>query len=157
MERLAGGRAGIQERRFGSGRLAVAVATLAVAVAGFGAEARACSCLPPDLARSYEESTDVVRVQIVSESSVGDKVRYTAHVVTRYKGELEPSAEVQIETRYSSAACGLGPQLRGDYLVTSRRNESGMLFATACGFSVRFSSLTQEELAFLEDRASPHR
>jgi hypothetical protein len=139
-------------------RSAGLAAILATGLLGAGVvpaeSADACTCLPPDLVRSYNDSESVLRVRVVRERVRGDRVLYRARVVTTYKGCIRPGQRVRLVSSASPESCGLRLEVGRDFLVTAdrvrrlRRN----LAIDACGFNVPFERLSREQLRFLDTR-----
>ncbi len=131
--------------------IAFALPLLALAAAR---PAEACSCLPPDLARSYNQSTDVLRARVLREFEFPGWRFYLARVRTIYKGCLEPGQWVFLTTSASSAACGIRLEPGGDWLLTARASRPGsrVLAVDLCGFNLPFEALTPTQIEFLDTR-----
>ncbi|UCE85874.1 MAG: hypothetical protein JSU66_16355 [Deltaproteobacteria bacterium] len=135
-------------------RLAAALlgALLLQSLAASGADA--CSCLPTDLVRSYNQSDAVLRVRVVRERVRDDRVVYLARVVTDYKGCLAPGRRLRLVTASDSARCGIRLEPGREYLVTADRlgRHPRILSIGRCGFNVPFEALTPEQQEFLDTR-----
>jgi hypothetical protein len=123
----------------------------------FDARARACSCLPPDMGRSYENADHVVHVRVETLLQQSSTVRrYLARLVEDdVKGCLSAGRRVVIETAANSAACGVS-LARGEHLLhgTRARSAFGLLTLRVglCDANAPWASLAPEHLAFLQSR-----
>ncbi|MEE3329137.1 MAG: hypothetical protein VX252_17515 [Myxococcota bacterium] len=127
-------------------------------------EADACSCLPPDLARSYHANDEVVEVKVLRHRSRGgprgkrhrrgarDWV-YSARVKEVYKGCRRSGSIVKIVTPRSGAQCGVTWLKPGKtYLLSGESVSRGRLRIAACDYNVEVSGLSDEDRAFLDTR-----
>ncbi len=114
--------------------------------------ADACSCLPPDLVRSYNQSDGVLRVKVLRERLRGEQVQYRARILTTYKGCLRPGHLVRLVTPASSALCGVRLEPGREYLVTGNDLPRRTLAVQSCGFNVPFETLSREQRHFLDTR-----
>lgn len=124
---------------------------------GFEARASACTCLPPDMGRSYESADHVVhaRVELLLSQSANVR-RYLARLVEDdFKGCLSAGQRVVIETAASSAACGV-TLARGEHLLHGARVRSAFGLVTLrvglCDANSPWAALPPEHLAFLQSR-----
>ncbi|HET9955868.1 MAG TPA: hypothetical protein VFQ61_15265 [Polyangiaceae bacterium] len=120
--------------------------------------ARACSCLVPDKARSYDNADHVVHV-IIQRSFINTSSTrsYIARLVDDdYKGCLNRSQRVIIETPASSAACGMSLTVGKEYLLHGQKKGSLLgtprLSVILCDANTEWSSLTPDHSAFLNTR-----
>ena len=138
----------------------IAVALMAAAQVATPAVADACSCLPPDIARSYNYATDVVKVTVLRtlRRAPPNRVRYLARVHEAFKGCLQHRDRVILETASSSAACGMHLERRGTYLINGTRppviaaSARPVLSIHSCDYNRRFGDLTDADLEFLYSR-----
>jgi hypothetical protein len=121
------------------------------------ARAAACSCLPPDFNRSYDNADHVVHVRVQALlGQNGRTLSYRAVLVEDdYKGCLNAGTRVIIETASDSAACGMN--LRpGEYLLHGRRasDRAGppRLSVGLCDTNVRWRDLSDDHRAYLDSR-----
>ncbi|MDJ0864833.1 MAG: hypothetical protein QNK03_01910 [Myxococcota bacterium] len=135
-------------------RLLLASAALAGLLVLGAASADACSCLPPNLPRSYNASTDVLRAQILLSVDLGANRFHIARVQRAYKGCYQRGQLVFLGTPQSSAACGVRFARGQTVLVTGihARNMPRILFIHSCDANVRWESLAPEDVEFLESR-----
>lgn len=138
--------------------LIIVTATIAALVTLPNA-AHACSCLPPDIARSYTQATDVVKVRVervVARAKYRANVLYRASVLESFKGCLEPGDTVILKTSSSSAACGIVLSSRRDYLINGVRMSSvrpqQILSINSCDYNQPFNQLTDADQEFLYSR-----
>ena len=119
-------------------------------------EAAACSCLPPDLVFTYNNSTDVLAVKILRKRQRGDQVVYKARTRRTYKGCVEAREKVILTTAVSSAACGVDLEVGSTYLVTgdgtTRRNGRRVVPISLCGHNRLLGDLTDADHGFLDTR-----
>ena len=94
--------------------------------------AYACSCLPPDLERSYQSADQVVHVRVRAVAS-----RTTSYVVydavlleDAFKGCLDTGARIYIRTARSSATCGITLSVGQEYLIHGHDVPSASLIPT---------------------------
>ncbi len=116
--------------------------------------ADACTCLPPDLVRSYNRSDAVLRVLVRRVRLRDDRVVYRARVITAYKGCIRPGRGVRLMTPAASETCGVELEVGREYLVTGSqlRRHPRILGISSCGFNVPFERLSREDLHFLDTR-----
>jgi hypothetical protein len=116
--------------------------------------ADACSCLPPDLVRSYNQSDAVLHVRVIRERVRDERVVYRARVVTAYKGCIKPRRRVALVTAADSARCGIKLEPGREYIVTAQQlgRHRRILSIDLCGFNVPFETLTREQHEFLDTR-----
>lgn len=116
----------------------------------------ACRCLPPDLAASYNNSTDVVQARVLRVVTTNITRTYTVRVNKIFKGCLKPGQMVQVATSTSSASCGATLRRGGNYLLTATRRQPGsklpVLDINSCGFNVKFSTLSDAQRQWLSSR-----
>lgn len=136
--------------------LSVTAAAVLVTLPGV---ADACSCLPPDIARSYNDATDVVEARIVRvvRRAPDMRVRYVARVHDTFKGCTRAGQMVILETASSSAACGVHLERGATYLLNGTRAPTHMshrlvLSINSCDYNRVFSDLTDSDLKFLYSR-----
>jgi hypothetical protein len=118
--------------------------------------AQACSCVQPDLIRSYREVTDVIRGRTVGSWVVGSNTYYAMRVKKVFKGCTTVDRIVYLTTPTSSATCGQELKVGKVYLITGDETPSSYtrpVFAfNICGFNKRPKHLTTDERAFLRGR-----
>lgn len=130
-------------------------------------EAQACSCLPPDIAQSYNSSDEVIEARIATKfrsrgrrnrrmharmHSRGERIYY-ARVQATYKGCRKPGSLVRISTAKSGAQCGVtGLEPGKTYLLHGDSISRGRLRIGACDYNTEVSNLTQEDRDFLDTR-----
>src|SRR5512145_386167 len=121
-------------------------------------EAHACSCVPPDKARSYDGSDHVVhaRIQGTFLSSATTRYYVARLVEDDFKGCLNTGRYVLIETPASSAACGVTLQTGQEYLLHGANAGTLLgiprLRVILCDANAVWSELNAEHLAFLNSR-----
>jgi Tissue inhibitor of metalloproteinase len=111
--------------------------------------AAACLCTPTDVNRSFDGSTDVVRVRIRRAVAGPDEVRYRARVMKSFKGETRKGRRVTLVTPADGALCGVTLE-RGDYVVTATKVGRRLFAIDLCGFNRAVKDLTDEERGFLK-------
>ena len=120
------------------------------------AQADACSCMPPSLANSFQDSDHVVRVRVQKKKTLNlalfSKTVYIARVVKSWKGCTQKKQLVRLATPSSSAACGVTLQVGGQYLVTGDSGGKKVINIHACGYNTPWKSLTAEDHAYLGSR-----
>ena len=125
-------------------------------VAATPTDAEACKCVPPDLAQSYGQATDVVRARVVTSIEIGTKRYYRARVLASYKGCYHRGQWIRVRTASSSAACGASLETGTTYLLTgatsSKTKSGGYLDIHSCAFNVPWTSLGKAQLAWLKGR-----
>jgi hypothetical protein len=118
-------------------------------------DAKACSCLPPTVESSYNQSSDVVSAEILRQFVLGNTRYYVARVLRTFKGCQSPGNTLLLSTPTSSATCGA--------LLNARRHlinadTAGSVFGlpalsiNSCGYNLALSALTQHDREFLEGR-----
>lgn len=119
--------------------------------------AQACSCLPPDLGRSYGYADHVLHVRVQGAVAQSPSTRLFTAVLLEddYKGCLKARQRVLIETPASSAACGMNLS-RGEYLLHAKKVGSSMglprLAVGSCDYNVRWRALSADDRAYLDTR-----
>lgn len=138
--------------------LGLAAAGLALSlVAATPSTAEACTCLPPDIARSYNNADDVVRAKVGGKLGFAPagKVWYWARVQDTFKGCLQPGKFILIESNNSSAACGISLS-KGSYLLNGQDagNFWGLpiIGANSCDYNQQWKQLSKEDLGYLYSR-----
>lgn len=120
--------------------------------------AAACSCLPPDKGRSYDNADNVVHVRIQAALGATSTTRsFSARLVEDdFKGCLAAGARVIVETAANSAACGMSLSVGKQYLLHGKRVGTSLgtprLRVVLCDANVAWSALTPEHRAFLDTR-----
>jgi hypothetical protein len=120
--------------------------------------ARACSCVPPDYNRDYQNAEHVVRAHAIASLGAANGQRsYLALTVgDAYKGCLREHSLVIIRTASDSAACGYELQPGDDYLLHG--DEVGqfwgapILRVSLCSGNSAWSELPADHLAYLDSR-----
>lgn len=92
-------------------------AVMAAGLLGMPAEAEACSCVGWDIVQGYRNSDHVVAGRVLRSHVVGGYRVYDVWVWQTAKSCLTERTVVQIGTSRSSAACGAGLQVGGDYVL----------------------------------------
>ena len=124
----------------------------------FNASAEACTCLPPDMNRSYDNADHVVHARILGAvPAPSGQRRYLAMTIKQaFKGCLPASSLVVVQTASSSAACGMSLQPGQDYLLHGRNNGRLLGFTIMqvglCDANSAWSALSPEHLQFLNTR-----
>jgi len=128
---------------------------LGLAVATVSPRAEACSCLPWDVIRDYNQSDEVVIGTIVSsQTSSGYRV-YTVRIHRDLKGCRTTGSLVRIGTPASGASCGIAlpsgtPMLLfADWTTVRGQN---VLMTTMCKTNKGVSRITADERDYLESR-----
>lgn len=117
--------------------------------------AAACSCVPPTVESSYNNSTDVVIAEIRREFVLGNTRYYLARVERTYKGCLDKRDRILLSTPVSGASCGADLSARR-HLING--NAAGSLFGlpvfsiNLCGYNLPAADLTAHDLEFLNGR-----
>jgi hypothetical protein len=119
--------------------------------------AEACTCMEPDIGRSYDYADHVVHVRI--ERALGGtrlERRFLARLVDDdFKGCLRAGQRVIVQTPADSAACGVTLRPRRAYLLHAKRERGAALVSLrvgSCQGNVEFAALTQDDRAFLQSR-----
>jgi hypothetical protein len=131
---------------------------LFVTVLAVEQSAQACSCLPPDEGRSYNDAEHVVHVRVVSAVRASRTSRlYLARLVEPdFKGCLGRGRWVLLRTAADSAMCGIDLARGEEYLLHG--TTAGHLFGTPilgvglCDSNARWGDVTPEQHAFLGSR-----
>ena len=125
-------------------------------LAAIPSTAQACSCIQPDLIRTYREVTDVIRGRTIGSWVVGSNTYYSMRVKKVFKGCAAVDRIVYLTTPTSSASCGQSLKVGKVYLITGDETPSSYtrpVFAfNACGFNERPRQLTADERSFLQSR-----
>ncbi|MDX1503031.1 MAG: hypothetical protein R3325_11785 [Thermoanaerobaculia bacterium] len=120
--------------------------------------AEACSCLPPDLARSYNGADAVFTAEVTGPAASPSpmQVRFQATVRKVYKGCLEPGDAIVLQTASSSAACGIGLSVGQTYYLNGYAvggaGGAPVLAVNLCDMNKPAGDLTADDLAFLRTR-----
>jgi hypothetical protein len=137
--------------------ICLVVATFAVWLSMEG-PAEACSCLAPDMNRSYDNADQVVHVRVLGSLGVaGGQRRYLGVTVKQaFKGCLANGSLVVIQTASDSAACGMTLQAGTDYLLHGVNNGRSfglpVLRVGLCDANSEWSALESAHLEFLNTR-----
>ena len=137
-------------------RILLAMLFAAAALTTAAPKAEACSCMPPDLVRSYRTHSDVFQGDVLWTWTWGQTRFHLARVRHVFEGCVEPRELVLLTTPQSSAACGIELRTRRTYLITAQ--DAGTMYGlprlaiSVCGFNVPWRSLTKDQLAFLWGR-----
>ena len=137
-------------------QFALVVSMVAGAWIADAQRARACTCLPPTVESSYQNSTDVVQARVLFGLFVGSQVWYLAEVQRTFKGCLSPNERVLLTTPNSSAACGVTLSAGNSYLLNG--DDSGTFFGTArlaitlCDYNPLWNTLSDHDRDFLAGR-----
>ncbi len=119
--------------------------------------ARACSCVPPDLVFTYNNSSDVFSGEVLAQAG-GDSlglgmIEYTFRVDRSFNGCTRAGQIVTLTTPGSSAACGLLLSVGERYLITAgAATDPGTFSVVSCGYNRRLADLSDADLAFLNSR-----
>jgi len=121
-------------------------------------QADACTCLPPDMNRSYDNADHVVHARVVLSLGVsGGQRRYLA--VTEeaaFKGCLPAQQFVVLQTASQSAACGVTLQVGQSYLLHGQALAPMLglprLGIFLCDANVLWSDLSAEHRNYLDTR-----
>lgn len=136
-----------------SGLVAIAAALTALSALD---RAEACSCVPPSVESSYQQSTDVITARVLFAVDVRDERWHIAQVDETYKGCLESSDFVLLTTPASGAACGMPLRPGEHYLLNGHDGGSHFGLRTLeiglCGYNLPVSALTPADRAFLGGR-----
>jgi len=119
--------------------------------------ADACSCMVPDINRSYDHADDVVKARIFGElffSRSGHKW-YVGAVGDTFKGCLDQGQLIIVETRSDSAACGMF--IRKDTYLLNGRDKGTfwgipILGVGLCDYNKTWDSLTAQDFDYLYSR-----
>lgn len=137
--------------------LASLVVSISVHLMAAGS-AQACTCMPPDVATSFESSTDVAIMKIKGHRERGHSLWYAATVLRVAKGCTAREETVLLQTPSSSAACGLTNLRRGrSYLING--DHSGelhgrdVLAVSLCDYNVPVRELTRRDIHYLRRNA----
>jgi hypothetical protein len=131
-------------------------ATLGLAVAAaVPADARACSCLPPDLPTSYNNSSDVMLGNVLGRVAGRDTTYFVFQIRETYKGCTQPGQVVLLSSPAQSAACGIELRPGVSYLITASHEVSAGQYAIGlCGYNRQVLALTEADWQFLDGRYS---
>jgi hypothetical protein len=132
------------------------IATL-VSWTSMSTPADACTCLPPDMARSYNNADHVVHVRVLRSLGQlrGQRLYRAVLIEDAYKGCLSAGQRVTIRTASSSAACGVLLTTGQEYLLHGTDVSTGTtttLQVGLCDANSVWSQLSAEHLAFLQTR-----
>ncbi len=116
------------------------------------AEAQACRCQEPDVARSYNNSGDVLRAQVIHALQTTHWKIYYARVQEVYKGCEREGRIVRLLTPVSSATCGATLQRGQTYLINGSRHYRGYISIHSCDVNRPFSDLDRDDIRFLNTR-----
>lgn len=120
--------------------------------------AQACTCLPPDINRSYENADHVVHARVLLSLGVsGGQRRYLALTTeAAFKGCLPTQRLIVVRTPSSSAACGTTLQIGQEYLLHGRTlapylglTQIGIVL---CDANLLWSELSDEDRHYLDTR-----
>jgi hypothetical protein len=131
---------------------------IALGVLAWDSTAYACSCLPPDLERSYHSADRVVHVRIsnIAYRTTSYVVYEAVLVEDAFKGCLDAKARIYIRTARSSATCGITLSAGQEYLIHGRDVASlsriPTIHAVLCDANRVWSQLSKSDLAFLHSR-----
>ncbi len=140
------------------GRIGLIVLMLLACFVSMHGTAKACKCMPPDLARSYNQVDAVVHVRILGSAfNRGTERYYDALLVEdAYKGCLTKRTRVLIRTSRSSASCGVTLRAGAEYLVTARQAGRSygrtVLQTGSCDANIEWKALSTDDLSFLRSR-----
>ena len=136
--------------------LRVLVSGVLAASIGLPSVSQACSCLPPSLSRSWHESSDTLRVTLVSERTVGQFHYYEAEVHRPFSGCTQPGDRILLESASNQAACGIRLSVGDEWLVTASNADSqgrpDVFGVNLCGYNRPWTQLTRPERDFLNAR-----
>lgn len=128
---------------------------------GLLSSAAACSCMVPDVSRSYNGADIVVYGRVMQQRTVGGNIaghEYSLiRVGTVFKGCLSGVRTVLVKTPVSSATCGVGLQ-RGQWYLLNGHDTGDTIrdwpvySINSCDTNWLFTSLTDEEECFLDGR-----
>ena len=138
-------------------RTLLATAAAGLALAFFPtSQADACSCLPPDMAASYNWSSDTLAVQVKRERVVGGNRFYLARVIQPYSGCTTMGERIVLQTPRDSATCGETLSVGDRWIVHGNVTSSVGGLPTfsigSCDDNKLVSSLTADEQNFLDSR-----
>ena len=137
--------------------ICLVVATFAVWLSMQG-PAEACSCLAPDMNRSYNDADQVLHVRVLGSipAARGQRRHLGVTIKQAFKGCLADGSLVVIQTASDSAACGLPLQAGTDYLLYGRNSGRALglpvLQVGLCDANSAWSALEPAQLAFLNTR-----
>ena len=120
--------------------------------------AEACTCMPPDVASSFESSTDVAIMKIKGHRERGSSLWYKATVLRVFKGCTTREETVLLRTHSSSAACGLTNLRDGrSYLIngdlSGHHHGRAVLSVSLCDYNVPVKELTRHDIRYLRKSA----
>ncbi len=121
-------------------------------------EAEACSCLLPDIARSYNDADAAFIAEVTGPAAGGApfQVRFTATVKQSFKGCLEPGDPIILQTANSGASCGFGLTAGQSYYLNGRAaggvGPVPVLAVGLCDYNKPESGLTAADWAILDTR-----
>jgi hypothetical protein len=135
----------------------ILVAALAASVLLVGVpKAEACSCLPADIASSYEQASDVFTTKILFDVTIGQTSWYIGRVGFTVKGCLKKGAWVYVKTAASSAACGVTLQKGKTYLLNGAQVDAGfsvpVVSIASCLVQTAVQNLKKADRKFLLGR-----
>lgn len=126
---------------------------------GWADSAAACSCVVPDLNRSFDSADHVARVRVVSPlfAAEGERRFLAVTVGDTFKGCLEARTWVVLQTPSNSAACGSSFEFGTEYLVYGRDGGTSrfglpVIQTGLCSGNSGWSEVSEEELQFLKTR-----
>jgi hypothetical protein len=138
-------------------RTIAAVALLTGIAVGAPTDARACSCMSPNLVASYQYASDTIAARVLTERQRGNRLQYRVEVIRAYSGCLQPGERITIETPVWSASCGQPLALGRRYLLTADasdfKDDPNVFSINLCGYNRALANLTADDLAFLESRS----
>jgi hypothetical protein len=118
------------------------------------ATAEACSCLPPDLSRSYNGADDVFRARVLTKLPWRrGLLLYFVRIEQTYKGCRKPGAFAMLMTTPSGASCGVTWLERGERaLLTAHQGTRRFLHIQSCDYNTAWSNLSDRDIHFLDTR-----
>lgn len=134
-------------------KLTLACLLPVAALVGAPPEARACSCLPPDLPFIYNNSSDVFVGRVLGRVESGHTRFFVFRIRATYKGCAERGQVVLLSSPIESAACGIDLRPGRSYLISAASEVSPGLFSIGlCGYNRPVRQLTEEDWQFLNTR-----
>jgi hypothetical protein len=116
----------------------------------------ACSCMSPDLVRSYNNSDSVFIGRVLFETVVNTDRYWLVRVRKNLKGCTEQGDLVVVQSSSFGSACGASLQMGALHVFTSYEDTPigpfPVFHISMCGYNVPALSLNAEERSFLLSR-----
>ena len=137
-------------------KLVIAVITFILVNLSIPATAEACSCMPPDLVRTTNESDHVMVGKVVRKRKKGQTRYFELEINRTFKGCFVAGSSVILRSPVSGATCGINLAKNRRYLITgydsSLQNGNPAISINSCGHIYEWQTVPQTDRAFLNSR-----